>query len=268
MPYSIGLDYGTNSVRSLIIDVANGRELGSVVYEYESGDSGIVLDSSDHNVARQNPADYLKGIEVTVCGAIVEAKKNDAKFDPHQIIGIGIDTTGSTPIPVDKAGVPLAMSSEFEGNPNAMAWLWKDHTSFAEASEITKLAAKEHPEYLAKCGGIYSSEWFFSKVLHCLRVDPAVFDAAFSWVEYCDWLPAVLAGDTNPLTLKRSICAAGHKAMFSAQWGGLPAKDFLAKLDPKLADLRARLFDDAYAVDVKAGELCSKWIWLDYFRLE
>ena len=259
MPYSIGLDYGTNSVRALIIDVKDGRELGVAVYEYESGTNGIILDPSDHNVARQNPADYLKGIEVTVTAAISDAQKAIPDFDAHEIIGIGIDTTGSTPLAVNEEGTPLALTDEFKDNPNAMAWLWKDHTSFAEASEITELAKKEHPEYLAKCGGIYSSEWFFSKLLHCLRVDEAVFDAAFSWVEYCDWLPAVLAGDTNPLTLKRSICAAGHKAMFSKEWGGLPAKDFLAKLDPKLGDLRDRLYSEAYAVDTEAGKLCSEW---------
>ncbi len=259
MPYSIGLDYGTNSVRALIIDVKDGRELGVAVYEYESGTNGIILDPSDHNVARQNPADYLKGIEVTVTAAISDAQKAKPDFDAHEIIGIGIDTTGSTPLAVNEEGTPLALTDEFKDNPNAMAWLWKDHTSFAEASEITELAKKEHPEYLAKCGGIYSSEWFFSKLLHCLRVDEAVFDAAFSWVEYCDWLPAVLAGDTNPLTLKRSVCAAGHKAMFSKEWGGLPAKDFLAKLDPKLGDLRDRLYSEAYAVDTEAGKLCSEW---------
>ncbi len=259
MPYSIGLDYGTNSVRALIIDVKDGRELGVAVYEYESGTNGIILDSSDHNVARQNPADYLKGIEVTVTAAINDAKKKMPDFDAHEIIGIGIDTTGSTPLAVDKDGTPLAFADEFKDNPNAMAWLWKDHTSFAEASEITELAKKEHPEYLAKCGGVYSSEWFFSKILHCLRVDEAVFNAAFSWVEYCDWLPAVLAGDTNPLTLKRSVCAAGHKAMFSKEWGGLPSKDFLAKLDPKLGELRDRLYSEAYAVDTEAGKLCGEW---------
>ena len=119
------------------------------------------------------------------------------------------------------------MLKEFKKNPNAQAWLWKDHTGYAEAAEITELAAKEHPEYLAKCGGTYSSEWFFSKILHCLRVDPKVFDAAYSWVECCDYIPAVLVGDTKPENIKRSRCAAGHKAMFNKQWGGLPAKDFL-----------------------------------------
>jgi len=154
MAYTIGLDFGTNSVRSLLVDVINGNELGTSVYEYETGEVGIILDSADHNLARQNPADYLEGIEVTIKAAIAEAKKADKDFDTNQIIGIGIDTTGSTPLPVDKDGTPLSMLDEFKDNPNACAWLWKDHTGHAEAAEITELAQKEHPEYLAKCGGI------------------------------------------------------------------------------------------------------------------
>ncbi|MHC4889144.1 MAG: FGGY family carbohydrate kinase, partial [Planctomycetota bacterium] len=180
MAYTIGLDYGTNSVRCLIVDVTNGNEPGTAVCDYETGEAGIILDSADHNLARQNPADYLKGIEAAVKAAITDAKNSDKRFDTSRIIGIGIDTTGSTPIPVDKNGVPLSMSDEFKDNPNACARLWKDHTGHVEAAEITELAEKQHPEYLAKCGGTYSSEWFFSKVLHCLRTDPAVFDAAYS----------------------------------------------------------------------------------------
>ena len=179
MPYSIGLDYGTNSVRCLLVDVKDGTEVGTAVYEYESGQAGILLDPANHNVARQNPADYLKGLEVTILDAIKKAKQADPSFNVAQIIGIGVDTTGSTPIPVDAAGQPLAFKAEFKNNLNAYVWLWKDHTSYAEAAEITALAQKEHPEYLAKCGGTYSSEWFFSKILHCLRTDPAVFNAAY-----------------------------------------------------------------------------------------
>ena len=259
MAYTIGLDYGTNSVRALLVDVANGNELGTAVYEYETGEAGIILDSADHNLARQNPADYLKGIEVTIQAAIAQARKADTNFDTEQIIGIGIDTTGSTPIPVDENGMPLSMLEAFKDNSNACAWLWKDHTGHAEAAEITELAQKEHPEYLAKCGGTYSSEWFFSKVLHCLRTDPAVFDAAYSWVECCDYIPAVLTDTEKPDMIKRSRCAAGHKAMFNSQWGGLPAKDFLAKLDPKLGELRERLYDETYTVETQAGTLTKQW---------
>jgi L-ribulokinase len=259
MAYTIGLDYGTNSVRCLIVDVATGDELGTAVYEYETGEAGIILDPSDHNLARQNPADYLKGIEVTVKAAIADAKKAVKGFEPKQIIGIGIDTTGSTPIPVDKNGTPLGLLDELKDNPNAHAWLWKDHTGHAEAAEITASAAKEHPEYLARCGGTYSSEWFFSKILHCLRTDPEVFDAAYTWVEHADWMPAVLTGTQAPDKLKRCRCAAGHKAMFNDDWGGYPEEKFLSKLDPKLGKLRKTLSDRTYAVDQAAGNLTGEW---------
>ena len=259
MAYAIGLDYGTNSVRCLIVDVSNGDELGSYVYEYKTGEAGIILDSSDHNLARQNPADYLEGTEVSVKEAMREAKKADKSFDTSGIIGIGVDTTGSTPIPVDKNGTPLSMLDEFKDNPNACAWLWKDHTGYAEAAQITELAAKEHPEYLAKCGGTYSSEWFFSKIFHCLQADPKVFDAAYTWVEHADFMPALLTGTTNPQKLKRCRCAAGHKAMFNDNWGGYPAKDFLAKLDPKLGALRDTLGDTTYTIEDKAGTLTKEW---------
>ena len=262
---TLGLDYGTNSVRTVLVDVANGEELATSIHEFETGEAGIIIDPADHNLARQNPADYLTGARVTVKEVVTEAKNKDRDFDTSQIIGIGIDTTGSTPLPVDKNGTPLAMLDGFKDNPNAQAWLWKDHTGHAEAAEITELAKKEHPEYLAKCGGTYSSEWFFSKILHCLRVDPKVFDAAYTWVEHADYMPAVLTGTTDPQTIKRCRCAAGHKAMFNNNWNGYPAKDFLAKLDPKLGELRDRLAEKTYTVDIAAGKLTDEWahkLWL------
>jgi len=259
MAYAIGLDFGTNSVRTLIVDTGNGDEVGTAIYEYASGENGIILDDSDHNLARQNPADYLKGIEVTIRTAMAEAQSTHKDFNPAEVIGLGIDTTGSTPIPVDKTCRPLSMLEQFRDNPNAYAWLWKDHTGHAEAAEITELAARYHPEYLARCGGIYSSEWFFSKVLHCLRVDPEVFDAAWTWLECADYIPAVLTGITRPEEIKRSRCAAGHKAMFNDDWGGLPAKDFLARLDPRLGQLRDRLYEKSYAVDSVMGGLSEEW---------
>ncbi len=259
MPYTIGLDYGTNSVRCLIVDVSNGVEPATAIYEYETGEAGIILDPADHNLARQNPADYVKGIEVTVSAALAAARDANRDFDPKQIIGIGVDTTGSTPIPIDKDGAPLSMLDEFKDNANACAWLWKDHTGYAEAAEITELAGKEHPEYLAKCGQTYSSEWFFSKILHCLRADPKVFDAAYSWVECADYIPAVLTGNTKPEVIRRGRCAAGHKAMFNKDWGGLPAKDFLSKLDPKLGELRDRLYEKTFTVKDRAGVLTEQW---------
>lgn len=257
--YSIGLDYGTNSCRSLIVNLETGEELGSEVFSYPSGEMGILTDPSDPNLARQNPQDYLDGCELIIREAIKKTQELDANFSPDKVIGIGVDTTGSTVIPVNEAGTPLALTDSFKDNLNAKVWLWKDHTSYQEADRITEVARKMRPEYLAKCGGTYSSEWWWSKILHLKNIDAEVFDAAFSYVEHCDWLCAELSGDTNPLSLKRSICAAGHKAMFSEQWGGLPDKEFLTELDPSIADLRDRLYENAYASDQKAGNLSASW---------
>ena len=257
--YSLGIDYGTNSCRSLLIDLTNGSELGSAVFPYPSGEMGILLDPKNPHVARQNPQDYLDGLVHVVTTAIAQAKAANPAFDPAAIVGIGLDTTGSTPIPVNQAGTPLGLLPEFADNLNAQVWLWKDHTAHAEAAEITQLGNEQRPHIMAKCGGIYSSEWFWSKILRLRRIDPPVFAAAFSFVEHCDWLTAELSGKTDPLTLKRSVCAAGHKALFSTEWGGLPDKEFLAQLHPDLADLRDRLFSEAHTSDTKAGDLCSAW---------
>jgi len=190
---------------------------------------------------------------------VIKAAQKNKKFKRENIIGIGVDTTGSTPIPVDKNCVPLSFAKEFKNNINAQAWLWKDHSGFEEAGLITELAGKEWPQYLVKCGGTYSSEWFFSKILHCLNVDSKVFNAAYSWVELADYIPAVLTGAASPAQIKRSICAAGHKAMFNEKYGGLPEKSFLAKLNPELAELRDRLYSKAYPSDVKAGNISPEY---------
>jgi len=257
--YGLGLDFGTSSVRALLVELRTGRETATAVHPYRTGREGIILDRSDPNLARQNPADYLNGTIACVRAALAKARKADKGFDSARVVGIGIDTTGSTPLPVDRQGVPLAFGKEFKRNPNAQAWLWKDHTGHAEAARITELAARTHPEYLAKCGGTYSSEWFFSKILHCLKADPRVFEAAWSWVECCDYIPGVLTGNGRPETLKRGRCAAGHKAMFNDGWGGLPSKGFLSELDPNLGELRDRLYDKTYTADVPAGGLTAEW---------
>lgn len=257
--YALGIDYGTNSCRSLLIDIDTGAELGSSVFPYPSGEMGILLDPKVPHLARQNPQDYLDGLHSVVTKALAQAAANDPTFDAANVVGIGIDTTGSTPIPVDQNGTPLGLLPAHSDNPNAMVWLWKDHTAHAEAAEITQLAQQIRPHIIAKCGGIYSSEWFWSKILRLRRVDPTLFAATFSFVEHCDWIPAVLSGNTDPLTLKRSVCAAGHKAMFSAEWGGLPDKEFLAHLHPDLADLRDRLYHEAHPADTPAGKLCPEW---------
>ena len=256
--YTIGLDYGTNSVRALIVDTANGREAGTAVWDYEHGTAGVIL-SRDPNLARQHPADYVKGAEVAIKRALAGAKKNVRGFQPQQVVGIGVDTTGSTPLPVDKNGQPLAFHKKFTKNPAAMAWLWKDHTGVAEAAEITALAGKIRPHYLAKCGGVYSSEWFWSKILHCLRTAPEVYAAANSWVELADYVPAALTGTESPQKLTVGICAAGHKAMFNETWGGYPDAEFLSELDPKLGELRRRLCPRVRTVAEAAGHLTAAW---------
>ena len=256
--YSIGLDYGTNSVRTVIVSTANGREVASAVWNYSQGTQGVIL-SRDPNLARQHPADYITGAEITIRKALALAKRTVKGFQSGQVIGIGVDTTGSTPIPVDQNGHPLALNRRFARNPAAMAWLWKDHTGVAEAAEITALAREIRPHYLAKCGGTYSSEWFWSKILHCLRTDSAVFDAAHLWAECADWVPAMLTGTEAPDRLTVGICAAGHKAMYSDDWGGYPDAEFLSRLDPKLGELRSRLRPEAYAIDRAAGGLTRDW---------
>jgi L-ribulokinase len=257
--YVVGLDFGTNSCRSLIVDVTNGKELATHVFPYPSGKDGVILDPADPNLARQNPADYLQGFEVSVKEALKKAETIEPKFSPDDVIGIGVDTTGSSPMPVDASGQALCFDAKYKGNPAAMVWLWKDHTSYAEAAQITEAAAKMRPHYLAKVGGVYSSEWFWSKILHCKKTAPDLFQAAHSYVEICDWIPAVLAGDTNPRTMKRSICAAGHKAMFNEEWGGLPDKEFLDFLSPGLGSLRERLYSRAYPAEEKIGTLSAAW---------
>ncbi len=257
--YVIGLDYGTNSCRSLVVEVESGRELASSVFPYPSGTEGVILNPSDPNMARQNPADYLLGIERTIRQGLEKAKNADPEFSPDCVIGIGVDTTGSSPMPVDNQGQPLSLHEQFKDDPAAMVWLWKDHTSYREAAQITQLAADLRPEYLSKIGGTYSSEWWWSKILHCKNTAGHVFNAAASWVEICDWIPAVLTGQTNPGTLRRSICAAGHKAMFNPSWDGLPDREFLDKLSPGLGSLRERLYSKAYTADCRAGTLSSEW---------
>ncbi len=256
--YTIGIDFGTNSVRALIVDVNTGEEIATAVHDYQRGDRGIITDPSNPHVARQHVADYQEGLKGAIPAALAKAK-NVPGFSADNVIGLGVDTTGSTPIPVDGNGTPLCLLPEFEGDIDALVWLWKDHSAMAEAEKITALAAEHRPQYLARCGGTYSSEWFFSKVWHCLNAAPAVFEAAKSWVECCDYIPALLVGETRPDRIKRSVCAAGHKAMYAADWGGLPDAEFLGLLDPKMADLRPRLFSHADSSDVCAGGLCEEW---------
>lgn len=254
--FAIGVDYGTNSVRALVVDVADGRELADHVFDYPTGDAGVLLDDKNPHLARQHPGDYLKGFVETVKHAV---RKAGAKrgFKPERVVGIGVDTTGSTPLPVDRHGKALALHKEFRKNLAAQAWLWKDHTAHEEAAQITAKAARSRTRYLDKCGGIYSSEWYWSKILRCKRADPKVFKAAYGWVELADYVPGYVTGNTDPHTMARGICPAGHKAMYHTDWGGLPSKRFLASLDPDLAPLRDRYTTAAVPSDQPAGTLVA-----------
>ncbi|MBN1985424.1 MAG: ribulokinase [Prolixibacteraceae bacterium] len=252
--YTIGLDYGTDSVRSLLVDVETGEEVASAVFHYPRWEKGMYCDAPV-NRFRQHPGDYLEGLEFT----IVEALKQAPAGVAENVVGISVDTTGSTPVAVDEKGTPLSLTPGFEENPNAMFVLWKDHTAVKEAEEINALAKKWDIDFTKFEGGIYSSEWFWAKLLHVIREDAGVFRAAYSWVEHCDWIPAILTGNTNPKTLKRSRCAAGHKAMWHEAFGGLPSEEFLTALDPMLAGLKDRLYKETFTCDVSAGTLTSEW---------
>lgn len=257
--YTIGLDYGTNTVRALVVRVSDGAEQGTFVFAYPHGESGIILDPRDPELARQHPTDYLLGAKEAVRGATADALKNDPNFAMEKVIGVGVDTTGSTPLPVDANGRALAENPAFASDPNAMAWLWKDHTSALKAVAITEAAKVSHPEYLAKCGGAYSSEWFWSKMWQCAEAAPETAAAIAGWIECADWIPAVLTGTEK--TPFRGICAAGHKAMYHTDWGGYPAKDFLASLHPELGRWREALDASpaAVAINQKAGGLTPEW---------
>lgn len=255
--YTLGLDYGTSSVRGLLVDTADGREVAAAEFAYRHGTDGVLTDAADTLLARQHPQDYLDGTVAVIRDVLGSAGKAPG-FAADQVVGLGVDTTGSSPLPVNAEGLPLALTPEFGDAPRAMVYLWKDHTSHAEAAEITALAAEMRPNYLLRCGGVYSAEWFWAKILHCRRADPEVFDAAYTWVEHADWMPAVLTG-TGPDRMKRGVCAAGHKGLFHSDWGGYPDREFLGRLDPELAMLRRTLPDEAFAVGQAAGLLSAEW---------
>lgn len=253
--YVIGVDFGTDSVRSMVIDAATGREVVSHVAWYSRWSEGKYCDPSK-NQFRQHPLDYLEGLETSIISALADSPEGTA----DAVIGIGVDTTGSTPAPVDREGTVLALRDEFKDNPNAMFVLWKDHTAVQDAEEINSVARSWGGTDFTKYeGGVYSSEWFWAKMLHVLREDEKVREAAFSWVEHADWIPAILTGNTDPLTMMRNRCAAGHKAMWHEEWGGLPAEEFLIKIDPLLKGLREQLYRDTFTSDQKAGGLTREW---------
>jgi len=251
----VGVDFGTDSVRVLIADAINGKEISSAVNYYSCWKEGKYCDPAK-NQFRQHPLDYIESLESGFKSALENSPEGTAK----NIRGISIDTTGSTPCAVDRDGIPLALTSGFEDNPNAMFILWKDHTAVNEAEQINTLAKNWGGEdYTKYSGGVYSSEWFWSKILHTIREDEEVRNKTYSWVEHCDWIPALLTGNTDPINMMRSRTAAGHKAMWHASWDGLPSEELLVKLDPLLSGLRTRLYSKTYTSDLPIGTLSNEW---------
>jgi len=252
--YVIGLDYGSDSARAVVVNAETGEEMASSVKYYPRWMEGKYCVPTA-NQYRQHPQDYVDALEYTVKDALSKCPAGTGE----QVVGIAFDTTGSTPVFTDKNGTPLSLLPEFAENPNAMFVLWKDHTAIKEAQEINDLCSKWDIDYSSYEGGIYSSEWFWAKALHVLRSDEKVRNAAYSIVEHCDWLPGLLVGKTNPHEICRSRCASGHKAMWLEKWGGLPAEDFLVALDPLLAGYRERLYTSTCPSDKKTGELTEEW---------
>lgn len=252
--FTIGMDFGSDSVRALIVNASTGEEMATAVHYYARWKRGKYCEPSK-NKFRQHPLDYIEGIENTIKSVVSQVSDEVVK----NIVGIGVDTTGSTPVAVDKSGTPLALLEGFEENPNAMFILWKDHTGIKEADEINTLCKKWDIDYSQFEGGIYSSEWFWSKILHVSRQDKDVLKAAYSWVEHCDWVPFLLTGGNDVAQMKRSRCAAGHKALWHESFGGLPPNDFFVALDPVLDGLTARLFKETHTSNVSAGTLSEAW---------
>ncbi len=252
--FVIGVDYGTDSVRSVLVDASNGNEISSSVFYYPRWKQQLYC-NAETNQFRQHPLDYVEGLEATVKECLQQAGKEIAE----NVKAISVDTTGSSPVAVDKTGTPLALLPQFENNPNAMFVLWKDHTSIKEAEEINAHSKNFETNYLQFVGGIYSSEWFWAKLLHILREDEKVCNACYSWVEHCDWIPFLLTGGDNAHELKRGVCSAGHKALWAEAFGGLPPNDFFASLDLLLDNFTSRLFIKTFTSDQSAGSISNEW---------
>ncbi|WP_207433094.1 ribulokinase [Sabulibacter ruber] len=253
--YVIGVDYGSDSVRSVLVDARNGKEVASSVFNYPRWNQGLFCEPAA-NQWRQHPLDYVEGLEKTIKDCIEQA---GGEAVAKAVRGISVDTTGSTPVAVDKNGTPLALLPGFENNPNAMFVLWKDHTAVNEAAEINAHATRFDVNYLQYVGGIYSSEWFWAKLLHVLRQDEQVREATYSWVEHCDWIPFLLTGGSDITAMKRSVCAAGHKSLWAEDFGGLPPEEFFASLDPVLSGFTSRLFTETYPSDQAVGTISAEW---------
>jgi L-ribulokinase len=252
--FVIGVDFGTDSVRSIIVNAANGDEVAASVFYYPRWKKGLYCNPAD-NQFRQHPSDYIEGLEYTIKDCVQKAGADIAS----KVKGISVDTTGSSPVAVDKTGTPLALLPGFQNNPNAMFVLWKDHTSVKEAAELNRHATKFETNYLRFVGGIYSSEWFWAKLLHILREDKAVKEQCYSWVEHCDWIPYLLTGGNDIHEMKRGVCSAGHKSLWAEEFGGLPPDDFFSSWDPLLKGVTKKLFTKTYTSSEPAGKLSAEW---------
>lgn len=252
--YVIGLDYGSDSARAVLVNARTGETVATSVKYYPRWKEGKYCNPAV-NQYRQHPQDYIDVLEATVREVLAAAPAGAA----GKVVGMAFDTTGSTPVFTDATGTPLALLPEFAENPNAMFILWKDHTAVKEAAEINQLCKKWNIDYSAYEGGIYSSEWYWAKALHVLREDEAIRGKAYSIVEHCEWMPALLTGVSQSGNVVRSRCACGHKAMWHPQWEGLPCEEFLVELDPLLGGFRSRLFEHTETADVPVGTLSPEW---------
>lgn len=252
--FVFGIDYGTDSVRSVLLNAFTGEEVASSVFYYPRWKDGLYCNASQ-NQFRQHPLDYLEGLETTIKDCLQKAGKEIAA----NVAGMSVDTTGSTPVAINEQGIPLSLLRGFENNPNAMFVLWKDHVSTQEAEEINNHAEKFDVNYLQYVGGIYSSEWFWAKLLHILREDAQIRKNIYSFVEHCDWIPFVLTGGNDAKKIRRGVCSAGHKALWSETFNGLPPNDFFASLDPLLDGFTKKLFTETYTSDKAAGTISKEW---------
>lgn len=250
----IGLDYGTDSCRAILVNTANGEELAIATACYSRWKQGLYCDPQ-RNQYRQHPLDYIESMESAIRSLFTQCPPEMAAH----VVGIACDTTGSTPVLLNREGIPLSLTPEFAENPGAMFVLWKDHTAIREAQEINELARNWGVDYTAYSGGVYSSEWAWAKVMYLLRQDESLKKGAYSWAEHCDWMPALLTGRTRPEEMCRSRCAAGHKAMWNESWGGLPSFDFWRALEPSMSCFEGHLYTTTETSDVPVGSLTQEW---------